>query len=86
MIQILAQVAETNPLATFGLAGVVIGWMMWFFDKLRSEIKTLTHRIDGLTRALLIDLVSRDNIGPHARQMAQTELTKIEERNRKAEQ
>lgn len=77
----LAQVAVDNPLATFGLAGLVIGWMMIFIDKLRSELRTLSHRIDGMTRALLIDLISRDSIGPLAKQMAREELAKIEARS-----
>lgn len=83
---LMAQAAiEANPLASLGIAGVVIGWMMWFFDKLRQEIKGLAHRIDGLTRALLMDLVSRDTTGPHAREMAREELSKIESRSTRRE-
>lgn len=85
MIAHLAQIAADNPLASFGLAGIVIAWLFWFFDKLRNEIKLLAHRIDGLTRAMLIDLVSRDGIGIHAKAMAQQELEKIEARAKKAE-
>lgn len=85
MIAQIAQVAADNPLTSFGLAGIVIAWLFWFFDKLRGEIKMLAHRIDGMTRALLIDIISRDGIGVHAKVMAQQELEKIEARTKKTE-
>ena len=61
-------------------AGIVIGWFMWFTEKLRNELRSLTHRIDGLTRALLMDMVNRDNIGQQTREMCQQEIAKIEAR------
>lgn len=76
---------EANPLASMGIAGVVIGWMMWFFEKLRQEIKGLAHRIDGLTRAMLMDLISRDSVGPHAKQQARAALSQIEARSAKTD-
>lgn len=79
----IAQIVEANPFAAYGLAGLVIAWFMWFVDKLRNEIRGLAHRIDGLTRALLMDLVSRDSTGPHAKAMASEELRRIDARGPK---
>lgn len=77
----LAQIVEANPFAAYGLAGLVIAWFMYFTEKLRVELKGLAHRIDGLTRALLMDLMSRDTTGPHAKAMASEELRRLEARS-----
>jgi hypothetical protein len=79
---LIAQVVSDNPLATFGLAGLVIAWFMWFVDKLRSELRSLAHRLDGLTRAILMDLLSRDDAGTQAKIMAQQELAKLQAREK----
>ncbi len=79
-MSLIAQMAEANPLAAYGLTGLVLAWMMWFIEKLRGDLKVLAHRIDGLTRALLLDLVSRDNVGAHSKAMAHAELAKVEKR------
>jgi hypothetical protein len=83
MIEFAQASVEANPLAAYGLSGIVIAWLFWFFDKLRQEIKLLAHRIDGLTRAMLMDLMSRDSTGPHARELARQELDKIEARTQR---
>ncbi len=77
----LAQVAsEMNPLAQFGLLGVVLGYFMYQGYRLPAEIRSLAHRIDGMTKALLMDLISRDGVGPHAREEARKAIAKIQAR------
>lgn len=71
----LAQVAEAGPLMQYGALGVVLAWLLFRADKLLSSISL---RIDGLTKAMLMDLVTRDNVGPHTRKEAQDQLTRIE--------
>lgn len=78
---IIAQmVSEMNPLAQFGLLGIVLGYFMYQGTKLTAEIRGLAHRIDGMTRALLMDMISRDSVGPATRAQAQAEIAKIEAR------
>lgn len=82
MISQLAQVSaeQGGVLLTYGPMGVVLAWFMWRGEKLSGEIRSLAHRIDGLTRALLMDLVNRDSAGPATKAAAQAEITKIEAR------
>lgn len=47
---------------------------------LRKEIKSLTHRTDGLQRALWADLVERENCGVRTKQFARQEIAKIDSR------
>jgi len=79
----IAQIAnDYAPLAPWGLLTAVLGWFMTQFAKLPGEIKSLAHRIDGLTRALLVDMVERDSIGIHTKNYARQEIAKIDARNR----
>jgi len=82
---LLAQAADVIPgptaLYTYGPMGIVLGWFMWRAEKIFSKISDLGHRIDGLTKAMLMDLISRDNIGPHTKQLAREALAKIEARD-----
>ena len=80
---IVGQLTENSAsLYTYGPMGVVLGWFMWRGEKLVGEIRSLAHRIDGLTRAMLMDMVNRDTCGDQAKRMAQEEIAKIERRMR----
>ncbi len=79
---ILAQSATVDPITgivIYGPMGLMLAWFM-----LRSEkaMNTLSHRIDGMTRALLVDTLSRDNVGSTSRKLAEEMLTNIENRSR----
>jgi hypothetical protein len=50
---------------------------MYHGSKLPAEIRSLAHRIDGLTKAMLMDMVTRDNLGPNAREICHKEIAKI---------
>lgn len=81
----LAQVNEmagANPvLFTYGPMGVILAWFMWRGEKFICELKVLSHRMDGLTRAQLMDLVNRDSCGPQTKKVAEEMLAKIAARN-----
>lgn len=70
-------IASQRMLYAYGPMGIMLGWFMWRGEKLMGEIRMLSHRIDGLTKALLMDMISRDTAGPHTRQQAQEALAKI---------
>ena len=83
ILAIIAQIASeianaSSPLYTYGPLGVFCAYFMWRGEGFGREIRTLSHRIDGLTRAMLVDALSRENIGPMARKFAQEMLAKIE--------
>jgi transposase InsO family protein len=78
----LAQLAVENQsvLLAYGPMGVILAWFMFRGEKLVGEIRSLAHRIDGLTRALLMDMVTRDSVGPATKDAARAEIAKIEAR------
>ncbi len=52
-------------------------------DEMRAvavRMDSLAHRIDGLTRAMLMDLVTRDSTGAQTKNQARSEIAKIEAR------
>lgn len=79
---LLAQLTDAQPvLFTYGPMGVVLGWFMWRGEKLAIKIVDLSHRIDGLTKALLVDMVERESAGTHVRQYAEETIRKIDARS-----
>jgi len=78
----LAQIAQDNGpmLLTYGPLGAICAWFMLRGEKVVAEIRSLSHRIDGLTRALLVDMAERDNIGPRTRDYCHNEIAKIDAR------
>lgn len=78
-------VAEHSELYTYGPMGVILAWFLWRGEKLGASVAkrldTLSHRIDGITRAMLVDVISRDSAGSHAKDAARTMLAKIEARD-----
>ncbi len=81
---VISQLAvSTEPfglLLAYGPMGVILAWFMIRGEKLVLEIRSLSHRIDGLTRALLMDLVSRDSVGVQTKVQARAEIAKIDAR------
>lgn len=70
-----------KELFNYGIAGIVIGYFMWRDKSIGPKLETLSHRIDGLMRAMLIDVMSRDSSGEQARRFAQEMMAKIEQRD-----
>lgn len=72
-------VVEQHPLLySYGPLGFMCSWFMWRGEKVISEIRTLSHRIDGITKAMLVDVLSRESCGPAARKAAKDMLDKVE--------
>jgi hypothetical protein len=83
-LAILAQLQDSAPaLYTYGPMGVILAWFMWRGEKLSTEVRSLAHRIDGLTRALLVDMMNRETTGPTARRYAAEAIAQIEARQNK---
>ena len=74
--QIAAQIESYKPWFEYGLAGCIIFYLMHFIDKRLGRIE---HRLSGLQRTMLIELLSRDSISIQAKAMAREELSKINE-------
>ncbi len=75
-----ATAEQGGVLLTYGPMGALLLWFMFRGEKLVGEIRGLAHRIDGLTRALLMDMISRDSVGSATKAAAQAEIAKIEAR------
>ena len=93
----LAQLASDNAvpvLFTYGPIGVVLAWFMLRGEKLVTRIGAfevtiilklgdLAHRVDGLTKALLVDMIERESAGEHTKQYAREAIARIDARTEK---
>lgn len=66
----------------YGPLGVICWWLLIKndakMDRVSTELRTVGHKIDGLTRALLADVISRETTGDKARGIAHKMLTDME--------
>jgi len=75
----LAQLAsDYSVLYAYGPLGVICAWFMWRVEKLIDRISYLGHRIDGMTRAMMIEALSRPEVSPAARKYAEELLSEPE--------
>lgn len=81
--QIESATSSIPPLTAVGLLTAVLSWFMYQGAKLPAEIRTLAHRIDGLTRAMLADMMERESTGMKAKDYCRNEMAKIDARMRK---
>lgn len=82
-MSILAQVPDMNltaALVIYGPMGIFCAWFMMRVEKLIGEVRTLSHRIEGITKAMLVDVMSRESSGENAREIARDMLAKIDDR------
>ena len=89
MNELIAQAASidfSSPIFRDGTMGVMLAWFMFRFekwgDKIVKELRNLSHRQDGLTKALLIAELARDDFGEHGKRAAQEMLAKIDAREK----
>jgi hypothetical protein len=84
-MNLLAQLASENPvLYQWGPLGVLSGVLTWLVKAELREIRMAIregdektqHKIVGLNRTLLIELLSRENLNIQAKVMARQELEK----------
>lgn len=82
----LAQTAAESPiLLGYGPLGVVCLWLMYRDERRGNESRAVGHRIDGLTKALLVDMTERESCGVNTKRYAREEIAKIEARMSKSE-
>lgn len=89
--QIAQEMLPQTGLAVYGPLGLITCWLMWrderraiqmkeSEDRATEQQRDVMHRIDGLTRALLVDMVERDSAGAHAKSFARDAIAKIDAR------
>lgn len=89
ILALLAQVVEANPaLYAYGPLGIICAFFMWrdvARDREREmfmqTVRDVGHRVDGLTKALLVDMVNKENVGPKTKQYAVEAIAKIDARD-----
>ena len=70
---LIAQV-EAESLARYGILGCVLAWFMFRADKRLGGIE---HKMAGLNRTMLIEILSRPTTSEKAKQMCRDELKKV---------
>lgn len=80
ILAVIAQAVTDNSTAllSYGPLGIITAWFMWRGEKLGGEIRTLGGRIETMTRAMLVDVISRESTGVHAKQQARDIMAEIE--------
>lgn len=92
----LAEIAVAGDggatLVTYGPLGIITAWLMYRDEKRATAFREIEnkngsyhhdilHRIDGLTKALLVDKVESEHTSPSVRKYAQDTIAKIDARS-----
>ena len=77
-----AAVPFLNALITYGPMGLMLAWVLMRgekkLDQVVERIDRLAHRINGITKAMLVDVISRDHYNGAAKEAAQRMLSEME--------
>lgn len=77
-----AEANLTAVLLTYGPLGVVLAWFMLRgeakLEKVIERLDLLGHKITGVTKAMLVDVLSREPVDSKARHIAQMMLAEME--------
>lgn len=77
----------TNPdlpamLFTYGPLGIVLAWFMLRgetkLERVVDRLDRLAHKIEGVTRAMLADVMSRENSDSRVREIARNMLADLD--------
>lgn len=84
-MSILAQLVQENTaLYTYGPLGIFCAFFMWRDvverQKDRTEYRGLAHRIDGLTRQLMMEMVERGTVSDKTVVYLREQIAKIDAR------
>lgn len=84
---IVAQfVDDAKPLLfAYGPLGLIVAWFMLRAERGFDRVGDLAHRIDGLTRALLMDMIERAHTSETTKRYAEQMIAKIEARSSKGD-
>lgn len=77
----------SSGLIIYGPLGIICLWFMWRDDQRdkllkemsttsNAEIRGLSHRISGLSKALMLDVVAREGVGERTRKIAEDMLAR----------
>lgn len=88
-LAVIAQLTTESPaLYTYGPLGIMCAFFMWrdvARDKERAvfidEIRGLSHRIDGLTRQLMMEMIERGAAGEAMMDYIRDQIAKIDARS-----
>lgn len=71
-----------NAIVVYGPMALMLYWFMWRAERKSEQVlehlAKLSHRINGITKAMLVDVISRDNYNGAAREAAQRMLGEME--------
>ena len=70
----LAEGVDVELMTRYGLLGIVLGWFMLRADKRLAGIE---HKMGGLNRTMLIEILSRENVSKQAKAECRRELRKV---------
>jgi hypothetical protein len=75
-MEYLAQIAtDIGPFAQWGAMGLML-W--WFMQRVERLLTAVTSKLDTLSRAILLDVINRENGGLHTKQSAREALAKLD--------
>jgi len=66
--------ADPESIAKYGVLGAVLAWFMFRADKRLGGIE---HKMVGLNRTMLIEIMSRPGTSPAAQKLCREELRKV---------
>ena len=70
-------------LTVFGPMGLMLAWFALRAEKVFTKLADLAHRIDGLTKALLVDMIEREHTGSAVKTYAKEQIARIDARSAK---
>ena len=81
MMHFVAEFASENSmLIQYGGLGCVLVWFMVRGERVFSKLSDLSHRIDGLTKALLVDMIEKDHTSISVKKYAKETIARIDAR------
>ncbi len=88
LLSLIAQTANSLPdvnsttlIVAYGPMGIMLAWFMWRFEAMVKAFRGLSHTIDGMTKAMLVEVMSRPGSTNAARQTASEMLSKMEQKD-----
>lgn len=70
---------DLTPLANVGAVGAILAW---FLLQTNPRLERIERALDALSKAILLDIVSRENVSPPVKEQAQSMLNEVTEKYR----
>lgn len=81
MLALLSQLPDMNlggALLVYGPMGIFCAWFMLRVEKLIGEVRNVREALYDITKAMLMDVITRD-VGTHSKDLAREMLAKLKE-------